>query len=216
MTTISARLLLLLRWSLQVHTYTPASLGWTFWKYSSAPEHTGRHEKSRIRKRKIRLAGITWSHDRDVTAVRRTLLASVGVAGDGPPVFAGPVEIVRRTARHLTPQGDGSALGRQHPLRVNPHHQGGRGCKGSKVETENRLRDGVHQNAQFGCTFAAKCVLTVIRAALLSFLRVADITGRAAEHRHTDTILSMKRFSSSAANEKKKKHFEGHHLSAHE
>lgn len=87
-------------------------------------------------------AVVTWSNDRDMTAVRRTLLASVGAAGDGSAVFSGPVEIVRRTARHLTPQGDGAALGRQNPLRVNPHHQGSRSCKRSKVKTEATVQAG--------------------------------------------------------------------------
>lgn len=63
----------------------------------------------------------------------------------------------------------------------------------------------MYLNAQFGCTFAAKCVLTVIRAALLSFLRVADITRRAAEHGHTDKILSIKRFIQRSKRKKKKK-----------
>lgn len=84
-----------------------------------------------------------------IAAVRRTLLASVGAAGDGPAVLSGPVEIVRRAARHLTPQGDGAALGRQHPLRVNPHHQGGGSCKRSKVEREGGVSSGSRKQEVF-------------------------------------------------------------------
>lgn len=56
---------------------------------------------------------------------RRTLVASVGGAGDGASVFSGPEEKVWGAARHLTPECDGATLGGQDPLRINLHHQGG-------------------------------------------------------------------------------------------
>ena len=51
-----------------------------------------------------------------------TLSASVSVAGDGLVVFSGPVEVVWRSASHVTPECDGAAWGHQHPVWDNSHH----------------------------------------------------------------------------------------------
>lgn len=70
---------------------------------------------------------------------RPTLSASLGAAGDGAAVLPGPVEVVGRAARHLAAEGDGAVLGRQDPLRIHLHHQGGRFCRGQRSE-QARLR----------------------------------------------------------------------------
>lgn len=75
--------------------------------------------------------------------VWRTLFASVSSAGDRSSIFSGPVEIVWRTAGHLTPESDGSTLGSQDPFWVNLHHQGGCSCKEQRSVQSHQLRQEV-------------------------------------------------------------------------
>lgn len=54
-----------------------------------------------------------------------TLSASLGTAGDEPPIFSRPEEVVWGVAGHLTLQSNRAALGHLDPGWMNLHHKGG-------------------------------------------------------------------------------------------
>ena len=58
----------------------------------------------------------------------RTLMSLLGAAGQGPPIFTRPVEVVGWAPTDLAPQGVGATLGYYAPSRMDLHHQRGLVC----------------------------------------------------------------------------------------
>ena len=58
----------------------------------------------------------------------RTLMSLLGAAGQGPPIFTRPVEVVGWAPADLAPQGVGATLGYYAPSWMDLHHQRGLVC----------------------------------------------------------------------------------------